>query len=94
MGHPAIDEFTRIYSLAQFQSSTFRRLQRVFRDEVQPLLTERDELADENARLKQRVEALEAAVADATHELRNEGLEGVARNVNATAAGKRGRTTA
>ena len=64
MGHPAIDEFSRIYSMAQFQPQTFRRLQRVFRDDVQALLNEREALLVENAALKAQIAQVEAAAVD------------------------------
>jgi len=63
VGHPAIDEFCRIYSLQHFQSQTFRRLQRIFRDDVQPLLNERESLLAETATLREQVAALEETVA-------------------------------
>lgn len=56
MGHPLIDEFCRIYQPDQMRTEFFRRCQRVFRDEVQPQLDERDHLLEENAALKQQLE--------------------------------------
>lgn len=53
MGHPVIDEINRCYSLASVRDTSFRRWQRILRDEVQPLLDERDRLIDENAALRE-----------------------------------------
>jgi hypothetical protein len=50
MGHPLIEEFCR--QGGQLRPEFYRRCQRVFRDEVQPMLDERDRLLEENARLK------------------------------------------
>jgi len=60
MGHPLIEEFCRANN---FQPSFLRRCQRVFREEVQPLLDQRDVLAEENDALKAVVEKLKAAKA-------------------------------
>lgn len=60
MGHPLIDEFCRIYSPDGMRTEFFRRCQRVFRDEVQPQLDERDRLLEENATLKADLEKLTA----------------------------------
>lgn len=49
MGHPLIDEFCRAHEL---QPTFFRRCQREFRSEVQPLLDQREVLIVENADLK------------------------------------------
>jgi hypothetical protein len=54
MGHPLIDEFIRIGSLQTFRVVVFRRMQRVFRDEINPLLDERDRLVEEIARVKEQ----------------------------------------
>ena len=56
MGHPLIDEFCRAH---QFDPSFLRRCQRVFREEVQPLIDERDQL-------EQRVRELQADLDEAT----------------------------
>lgn len=56
MGHPLIDEFCRIHTQESLRPDFFRRCQRVFRDEVQPQLDERDRLLDENATLKAQLE--------------------------------------
>ena len=58
MGHPAINEFCRIFALDQMRPQAFRRFQRVFRDEVQPQLDERERLLEENAALKAEIETL------------------------------------
>ncbi len=55
MGHPTIDEFCRAHD---FQAHFLRRCQRVFREEVQPQLDERERLLDENAALKAQIETL------------------------------------
>jgi hypothetical protein len=49
MGHPLIEEFCRAHD---FRPDFLRRCQRVFRDEVQPLIDERERLLVENADLK------------------------------------------
>ena len=56
MGHPVIDEMNRCYSLQHVRTESFRRWQRVLRDEVNPIV-------DEHARLKVEVEELKAALA-------------------------------
>ncbi len=61
MGHPLIDEFCRAKD--SLRTEFFRRCQRVFRDEVQPQLDERDRLLEENAALKQQIETLQAKAA-------------------------------
>lgn len=53
MGHPLIDEFCRANA---FQPQFLRRCQRVFREEVQPQLDERDRLLAENAELKAKLD--------------------------------------
>lgn len=52
MGHPAIDEMNRCYSLGSVQSQAFRRWQRVLRDEVNPVWDDYQRLKDENEALK------------------------------------------
>jgi hypothetical protein len=54
MGHPLIEAFCR--QSGQLQPEFYRRCQRVFRDEVQPMLDERDRLLEENAALKAQLE--------------------------------------
>jgi regulator of replication initiation timing len=49
MGHELIAEFCRAHEL---RTEFFRRCQRVFRDEVQPQLDERERLLEENADLR------------------------------------------
>lgn len=58
MGHAIIDEFCRVYSLSSLQNVHFRRMQRVMRDEIQPLLDDHDRLVQENAALKAEIETL------------------------------------
>lgn len=58
--HPVIDEFCRIYSLSNYQSLSFRRHQRLLRDEVQPLLDEREKLIEENHQLREQLAVLQA----------------------------------
>ena len=60
MGHPLIDEFCRINSLENMRFDFFRRCQRVFREDVQPQLDERERLLEENAALKADLERLTA----------------------------------
>ena len=60
MGHPLIDEFCRIQSLDGMRVEFFRRCQRVFHDEVQEQLNERDRLLEENAALTMQLEKLSA----------------------------------
>jgi len=50
--HHTIEEFQRIHNPEACRFEVFRRLQRELRDEVQPLLDERERLRDENAALK------------------------------------------
>ncbi len=60
MGHPLIEEFCRVGSPDSLRMEFFRRCQRVFREEVQPQLDERERLLVENADLKaQLVKATE-----------------------------------
>lgn len=58
MGHPLIDEFCRAGS-SQLRPEFFRRCQRVFRDEVNPVFDEAERLREENADLKAKLEALQ-----------------------------------
>lgn len=57
MGHPLIDEFCR--QAGELRPDFFRRCQRVFRDEVQPVLDEAEALRTENARLQQEIARLQ-----------------------------------
>jgi hypothetical protein len=59
MGYPLIDEFCRAHEL---RPEFFRRCQREFRSEVQPMLDQREQLLVENA-------ALTAEVADLKEKL-------------------------
>lgn len=52
MGHPLLDEFIRIPGIGSCQPHFFNRCQRVMRDEIQPLLDERDRLLVENETLR------------------------------------------
>lgn len=56
MGHPLIDEFCRIPGVGACQATYFNRVQRELRDQINPLLDEREVLA-------KRVEELEAELA-------------------------------
>jgi hypothetical protein len=49
VGHPLIDEFCRVAGVGNCQSHFFNRCQREFRDQIQPLLDERERLLEENA---------------------------------------------
>lgn len=56
MGHPVIDEMNRCHTLSAVQNQSFRRWQRVLRDEVQPELDACERLRVENAELKEALE--------------------------------------
>jgi regulator of replication initiation timing len=58
MGHPLVEAFCR--QGGTLQPEFYRRCQRVFREEVQPMLDERDRLLEENARLKDEIATLRA----------------------------------
>lgn len=60
MGHPTIEEFCRVSSPSDLRPEFFARCKRIFRDEVQPRLDERDTLLVENEELKKEVERLTA----------------------------------
>lgn len=62
MGHPLIDEFCRAGTL---HPDFIRRCQRVFRDEVQPLMDAGQQAIAENAELKAQIAALDAELAQA-----------------------------
>lgn len=66
MGHPAINEFCRVKSIGSLRLDVFRRMQRLFRDEVNPRLDERDLLLEENAALKAEIETLKAKASKKT----------------------------
>lgn len=57
MGHALVEEFCRAHSV---HPEFLRRCQRVFREEVQAQLDEREVLLVENADLKAQVETLTA----------------------------------
>lgn len=66
MGHPLIDEFCRVRGVASCQPNFFNRCQMVFKNEVQPMLeererliAERDRLVGENLSLKAKLETLQ-----------------------------------
>jgi len=59
MGHPLIDEFCRA---GELRPGMLRRFQRDFRDQIQPLLSERESLLTEVDRL--RVELAHRHLAD------------------------------
>lgn len=59
MGHPLLDDFCRQKGL-ELRPEYYRRCQRVFRDEVTPMLEERDRLLEENAALTAQIEKLTA----------------------------------
>lgn len=54
MGHPLIDEFCRAGYL---RPGFLRKFQREFREQIEPLLNERERLLVENAELKAQLEA-------------------------------------
>lgn len=56
MGHPLVDEFCRA---ADLKPTFIRRCQRVFREEVQTQLDERERLLEDNAHLKAQLEKLQ-----------------------------------
>lgn len=56
MGHPVIDEINRCHTLGQVQVQSFRRWQRLLRDEIQPQLDERERLLVENAELREALD--------------------------------------
>lgn len=60
MGHPLIDEFCRVPGVGACQPHFFNRCQREFRDTIQPLLDEREQLLVENATLKEAIDAAQA----------------------------------
>jgi hypothetical protein len=53
--HPMFEEFCRAGAL---QHHVLRRMQRRVRDEIQPMLDEREVLIEENASLREQVAAL------------------------------------
>jgi hypothetical protein len=59
MGHPLVDEFCRAKT-PDLRPDFFRRCQRVFRDEVNPVYDEAIRLREENADLKAKLEALQS----------------------------------
>lgn len=73
MGHPVIDELSRVRGVGSLQNHVFNRIQRVLRDEVQPMLDERETLLAENADLKAQLEYLQSRVDGAPVEKRGPG---------------------
>jgi uncharacterized protein (UPF0335 family) len=59
MAHPLLEEFCRASAL---RPEFFRRVQRVIRTEIQPLLEERERLIEENAALRQQVAELQSGL--------------------------------
>jgi hypothetical protein len=64
MGHPLIDEFCRVGGVQNCRPQFFRHCQRIFRDEVQPQLEQREQLLDANARLEVENAELKAQLAE------------------------------
>jgi predicted nucleic acid-binding Zn-ribbon protein len=62
MAHPVIEEINRCYHLNNVRDIAFRRWQRLLRDEVQPMLDEREKLIEENAALLEQIRLLRNAV--------------------------------
>lgn len=63
MAHPIIEEFCRIHSPERMQTVFFRRMQRVLRDEIAPMLDERERLLAENAELKAEIASHKSIIA-------------------------------
>jgi hypothetical protein len=58
--HPVLEEICRIYQLGQVQNTSFRRWQRLLRDEVQPMLDQLVVLEQAHGTLQQEHAALKA----------------------------------
>ncbi len=58
MGHPAIDEMYRCYSLSNVRNESFRRWQRELHDQVNPVWDDYQRLLAENAALKAEIAEL------------------------------------
>jgi hypothetical protein len=58
MRFPILDELTRAGSVESIRPVFFRRLQRVVKTEIVPVLDDYDRLAQENTDLKTKVETL------------------------------------
>lgn len=56
--HPTIGEFCRVSGLDACRPEFFRRVQRELRDQVQPLLDDRDRLIERVRELEAQVERL------------------------------------
>lgn len=61
--HPLLEEICRIPGIGACQPTSFNRYQRLLRDEVAPLLDERDSLLAEVAALREENAALKAKAA-------------------------------
>ena len=60
MGHPIIDELCRVHGPDDMRFEFFQRCKRILRDEVNPMLDERERLLEENMALKADLEKLTA----------------------------------
>lgn len=58
--HPVLAELCRVSSIPDMRPDFFRRMQRQLRDDVQPLLDQRDTLEAENVALKARLAEIDA----------------------------------
>lgn len=65
--HPLLEQFCRA---AEFRPEFLRRCQREFREQLAPLLDERDRVLAENIELKARIDALETELAQAQGKVR------------------------
>lgn len=63
MGHPLIEQFCQ--QSGELRLDFYRRCQRVFRDEVQPMLDEAERLKVENAELKAQLDKVKSKKAAA-----------------------------
>lgn len=60
MGHPLLDEFCRVAGLESCRPEFFRRVQRELREQIQPLLDERESLGERVRVLEAELELLRA----------------------------------
>jgi hypothetical protein len=65
MAHPIIEEFCRIHTPDRMQTVFFRRMQRVLRDEIAPMLDERERLLVEVDELGSKNTGLQVALREA-----------------------------
>jgi hypothetical protein len=56
MPHPLLEQFCRIPGIDACRPDFFRRMQRELRDDIQPMLDQREALLAENAELKAQLE--------------------------------------